>query len=110
MTLNPQPRRRWFQYSLRTLLLFMLLVSIGMSWVAVRIQRARRQREAVEAIQKLGGLVRYDYQVQQSGNPLPGAGPPGPAWLRNLLGEDIFARVVGVSFASSSVTDAGLGR
>ena len=31
--------RRRFQYSLRTLLLLMLLVSIGMSWVAVRMQR-----------------------------------------------------------------------
>jgi len=107
----PRPKRHWFQYSLRTLLLLMLLASIGMSWLAVKMQQARRQREAVEAIQKLGGQVWYDYEVQQSGNPLPGAGPPGPAWLRNLLGEDILARVVYVSFfRSSSVTDAGLER
>jgi hypothetical protein len=32
----------------------------------------------------------------------------GPAWLRDLFGEDIFATVEGVEFASSSVTDADL--
>jgi len=103
-----EPRLRWFQYSLSTLLLAVLLVSIGMSWVAVRMQRARREREAVAAIVKLGGQVRYDYQVPQSGNPLPGAGPPGPAWLRKLLGENFFVTVVGVHLENSSCTDADL--
>ncbi len=45
-----KPRRRWYQYSLRSLLVLTLLVSVGMSYVAVRMQRARRQKEAVEAI------------------------------------------------------------
>lgn len=48
-------RRRWFQYSLRALLVAMLLASIGMSWVAVRRQRARRQKGAVEMILGMGG-------------------------------------------------------
>ena len=30
---TPKPKRRWFQYSLRTLLVLMLLVGVGMSWV-----------------------------------------------------------------------------
>jgi hypothetical protein len=38
-------KRRWYQFSLRALLVFVLLVSIGMSWLAVRRQRVRRQRE-----------------------------------------------------------------
>jgi hypothetical protein len=104
---QPKPRRRWFQYSLRTLFLLTLLASIGLSWFTVRMQRARRQKEAVEEIQRLDGAVQYDYEVQQSGNRLPGAVPPGPAWLRSLLGDDVFAAVVYVYFPSS-VTDAGL--
>ncbi len=104
-----KPRLRWFQYSLRTLFLAVFLVSIGMSWVAVRIERARREREAVAAIVKLGGQVEYDYQVQQPGGPLPGADPPGPAWLRNLLGENFFATVVHVYLADSTALDPGLG-
>ena len=47
MTATPEPRRRWYQYNLRSLLVLTLLVSVGMSWVAVRMQRARRQKEAV---------------------------------------------------------------
>jgi hypothetical protein len=46
--MNETGERRWFQYSLRSLLLPMLLASIGMSWVAVRLQRARWQKEAVQ--------------------------------------------------------------
>ena len=41
--------------SLRALMLLVLLVSIGMSWLAVRMERARKQWEAVEAIERLGG-------------------------------------------------------
>jgi len=76
-----------------------LLASVGICWVAVRVQRTR----AVEEIKNSGGTVVYDYQFRKSGNPLPGAGRPRPAWLRNLLGDDF----VGVVFASSA-TDASL--
>ncbi len=38
--------------------MFVLLVSIGMSWLGVKLERARRQREAVEAIERLGGSCR----------------------------------------------------
>ena len=36
--------RRFLQFSLRALLVFVLLVSVGMSWFAVKLERARRQR------------------------------------------------------------------
>jgi hypothetical protein len=104
-------RRRWFQYSLRTLLLAMLLASIGMSWITIRVQRARRQKAAVEEIRKLGGEVTYDYEYPQPG---PGSSwrapqPPGLAPLRNLLGEDFFTDVVEVTFHDGSrFTDADL--
>ncbi len=97
----PARKLRWFQYSLRSLLLLTLLVSLVMSCVAVRMQRARRQDEAVEEIEKLGGQVQYDYEAQ-------GVNPPGPAWLRNLLGENFFATVVAVDLSLQQVTDAGL--
>jgi len=107
---EPKPKRRWFQYSLRTLLLLMLLASIGMSWFAVKMQRARRQREAVEAIEKLGGWVRFDYQVNQSivlaSSPPPQ--PPGPEWLRRVLGDDFFAKVVSADLHNTQATDAWL--
>ena len=56
-------RRRWFQFRLRTLLTAVLVLSLPLSCFAVRMDRARRQREAVEAIKHIGGEVWYDYQA-----------------------------------------------
>jgi len=53
MTTTPPPKRRirrFLQFSLRSLLVFVLLVSIGLSWLGVKLERARRQREAVRVI------------------------------------------------------------
>ncbi len=91
----PKPKLRWFQYSLRSLLLVMLLACLGMSWVAVKRQKARRQKAAVAAILKLGGQVRYDYQLDAAGKPIK-ASPPAATWWRELLGGDSFDRVVEV--------------
>jgi hypothetical protein len=81
MTTPSKPCRRWFQFRLRTLLVLMVLASIGLSWFAVKMQRARRQREAVEAITREGGEVFY-YENS-----------PSPSWLRTILREDLSARV-----------------
>jgi Leucine-rich repeat (LRR) protein len=90
----PRPKRRWYQYSLRTLLIIVTLFAVACSWFAVKLQQARRQREAVEAIVKLGGWVAYDYQLDASGNIWQGMEPAGPAWLRKILGDDFFRTVV----------------
>jgi hypothetical protein len=94
MTDTPKPRRRWLRYSLITLLVVVLLTSIAMSWFAHRLQKSMRQHEAVEAILVAGGGVKFDFEIDQSGNPLPEASPPGPAWLRHWVGDDIASNVV----------------
>ena len=40
---EPERKRRRFQFSLRTLLLLVLLVAIGFSWIGTKIQRAAQQ-------------------------------------------------------------------
>jgi hypothetical protein len=90
--------RRRFQYSLRSLMLVMLLACIGMSCVSAWMHRVRRQKLAVEAIKELGGQVEYDLTWR-------------PEWFRSVLGKDAVATVVGVTFPdvfASSETDAGL--
>jgi hypothetical protein len=86
----------------------MLLASIGIGWVAVKIRQARRQRAAVEAIEELGGSVKYDYMLDEYRYPLPDPQPPEPAWLGNLLGDDLFAGIASVNGCNTKVTDAGL--
>jgi hypothetical protein len=106
---DPQPvapnfKRGWFQYSLRTLLVVMLLASIGMSWVAVRMRRAKLEREAVEAIRAAGGIVLYAHEAAVPRNAPPDL--PGPAWLRAIVGDDFFKKPYKVSFEEA--TDAKL--
>ena len=92
-----------FQFSLRSLLVLVVVVAIPCSWLAVKMQRARGQRETVEAVLNLGGRAGYDYQFYEWS-----AKPPGPAWPRELLGNDFFFDVAFVHLDGTQVTDAGL--
>src|SRR5262245_8618466 len=88
---------RWRQFSLRTLLLAMLVLSLCLALFAWRLQRARRQAAAVATIRKLGGAVSYDYQridPTKSNYDLQ-AESPIPEWLLKPLGEDFFHEVTG---------------
>jgi hypothetical protein len=96
---SENPRRRWFRYSLRTLMVFILLATVPMSWLAVKMRQARKQRQAVEAIVKLGGSLAYDTDISKA---------PAPKWLSRLLGDDFFSTPVRVHFPSVPVTDADL--
>ena len=49
-----KPRRRWLRFSLRTLLILVTLLSIGLGWFVHRGERRRGGREEV------GGMVFYD--------------------------------------------------
>ena len=94
--------RRRFQFSLRSLLLLVLVVAIPCSWLSVEMKAARKQHAIVEAIQSLGGQVTYDHQdidpFRSSFNIIPPV-PPGPAWLRERLGVDLLANVAAARLA-----------
>jgi hypothetical protein len=96
---------RWrFQFTIRALLVLVVVVAIPCSWLAVEMKKAREQREAAQAIWE-AGIVWYDYQFDASRNFVPTPEPTGAAWLRNLLGDNFFTTVV---FAACEVTDARL--
>ena len=100
-TPTPKPRRRWLQFSLRTLLVLMLAFACGFGWLAYKIERAREQREAVVAIEELGGIA-------DCGPTSGGMIRTAVAWVGKLLGEDLFVDVRAVSLDDTQVTDAGL--
>ncbi len=51
---------RWYQYSLRSLMLFVTACAIACSWLAVTIQNQRKQKAAAEAIETAGGWAGYE--------------------------------------------------
>ena len=105
------PKRRRFQYSLRTLLVFTMLVAAGMSWFSVKREQARKQREVVKSIQALGGQVLgYDYEFDETGCHLSNPRSLAPAWLRRQLGDDFFSNLGCVVLDGPDVTDSALER
>jgi hypothetical protein len=98
--------RRRFQFSIRSLLALTVAVALPCSWLAVEMKEARKQHDALQAIEKSRGFVVYDYQVDSAGREIPAAKPPTPAWLRGPLGDDFFQSVA--AFSSCDFTDAGM--
>ena len=100
---------RWrFQFSIRSLLVLTLAVAVPCSWMAVEMKAAKEQQEAVAAIEKLGGGVRYDWDYHPLSQAI--AKRPGQEWLRKLLGTDLFTWDVRGVFFGNEVTDEELAR
>ena len=91
-------RSRWYQFRLRTLLIGVLLVSLPLSWFACRMQKARKQREAVEAIQEAGGMITYSYRVKSMN-------PSVPKWACAIVGDDFFFDVWAVESYTERFSD-----
>ena len=91
----PKPRRRWFRYSLRTLLIVVAIFCIIAGTV---VKRANDQKAAVAAIRDLGGRIAYANQFSD-------VEPLAPEWLRKLLGDDYFFRVGVVIFMGPTIND-----
>ena len=81
----PRRKRRWLQFSLRTMLAATLVLGLLCGWIGTKVHRARREQIWVEAIRAGGGTVAYHYQAIGGGWFAPGGTePPGPRPLRML--------------------------
>ena len=111
-TQPPKPKRRWNQFSLRTLLVVVTVATLAFGgWVQYTRQQAQENRdrvaaveEAVAEIEKLGGEVTSAYEELRP-----------PTWLEEQFDDPGGAdnpvgllKVTGVNLYQSKVTDAGL--
>ena len=112
-TQPPKSKRRWYQFSLLTLLVVMTLFSIGVGWIGLRVQRARQNRhrvalaetdleteakKLVPKIEELDGIVRVRHKQRAL------------TWLEKLFDDpgsadgELTIRVIGLL----TFNDAGL--
>jgi Leucine-rich repeat (LRR) protein len=109
---KPKPQRRWYQFGLRALLIFVTVAGCSIGWLGIKVQEARRQEAAVAAIQQLSAMVIYDYQYGHDLHDKSDiATPPGPLWLHDLLGDDFFRNVYEVDLGNTlggQITDDNL--
>src|SRR6185369_15051691 len=98
--MSDKPQRRWYQFSLKTLLVGLTLLCLGPGgYVAYEQNKARKQKAAVEAIEKLGGFVDPFYSETI---------PERSAMMRQILGDESFGNTRKVDFGNTQVTDACL--
>jgi hypothetical protein len=102
---NIHPWRRILRVSLRSLLVLVLVIAAWLGWI---VHSARVQRDAVAAIRKLEGTVRYDWE-RADGRNLPNGQPRWPKWLVDQIGIDFFGHVTQVRLvAVHQLSDAEL--
>lgn len=95
---RPRRHKRWFQFSLRTFVILMLLAGVVIAQFGLKLKRARQQHEAVREILQLGGMVSYD------GDPSVAAST-SRSGLRRVLGDDFFDDVVEVYLSGPQFDD-----
>ena len=91
--------RRFLRISLRTLL---IVTTLAGAWLGYEINLARRQKESVAAVRRLGGWVYYDYQLNGEKYDPTGQSPV-PNFLRGWLDEDLVSTVVHVNLVYNDV-------
>ena len=95
-------KRRWYQYSIRSLMLVTLVIACLLGYIS---HNARKQRAAVAWVKENGGKVGYDYNHSTNGAMYQQNPPPGPDWLREWIGIDYFSDVVLVDLQGKKTED-----
>lgn len=85
-------QRLSFSFRLRTLLVSIIFIAAFFSWIVNDLARVRVQRRLVSQIKAAGGDVYFEHQIVDGfiRQDIPS---PGSKAIRNLFGDDIYARV-----------------
>src|SRR5262245_60105787 len=100
-----RPWRRFLSFSVRGLIVFVIVFGAGMGWI---VRQAHIQREAVAAIMRAGGLVKYNKGWIKT-NMVHSARNLTSGWLVNRIGVDYPSHVTVVWLnRSAGRTDSAL--
>lgn len=97
--------RRIFQIKLRTLLLLMGIIACSLAFYVTQVLP---QVRAVNKVKMLGGSCIYKYQVGEDMLWVENPKKPGPAWLRKIIGDDFFVRLIMINIDQKAFTNDDL--
>ena len=90
--------RPWWRYlriSLRGLIVLVLVLGSALGLIVIP---AKIQRDAVAAIERSGGSVKYEWEWKD-GQPNPSGKPRWPRWLVDYIGPNYLAHIAAVDLA-----------
>jgi hypothetical protein len=97
----PKSWRDRVRFSVRALMIFVLILGVFLGWI---VYRAQVQRDAVAAIRRADGLVRYQWEYN-NGVLIKNGKPWWPQWFVRLLGIDYFGHATLVFAPQASDVD-----
>ncbi len=92
-------RRRWFQYSLWSLLLLTAVVAV---WIGLETRQARRRERVMARVQELDGKVGTYYRLTGTQQ------KPGPAWFWDFIGKGYALHIADIRLFGTSADDRDL--
>jgi hypothetical protein len=103
MTEAPPTRRRWYQFTLRGVMVLVALLALPLAW---HMRTVNGQRSAVATVLERGGRVTYDYQltISATGN-IVGDDKGKPSRLASWIGIDHVQKLRDVDLRAVDVTD-----
>ncbi|HEY2838609.1 MAG TPA: hypothetical protein VGJ26_05655 [Pirellulales bacterium] len=100
---NSRPRRRWFQFRLRTLLVLIAVVALPLAWIARERRQSRYEAEVAETLQRRDFL---DVALAGPYDSLERAARDEPqGWRRDLARRVFGERIVVVWIANETFDD-----
>ena len=84
---QPEPRRRWFRFSLRTLLVAVMLAAAPLGWVGWQANIARERVALLTWVTAQGGDVNPDWPGQHIAGEINAPEGVTVSWVRRMLGD-----------------------
>jgi hypothetical protein len=110
----PKRKRRWYQFSLRTLLIVVTLLAVPLSYVGWQAKIVRERRSVADEITQHGGFVHWASTITDNSQPKLVISPrlnikppyPNVSWLRRLLGDDYVLVIISAGMSDEAYNRA----